>query len=532
MSVLKQALLTHVLQTSDLDEPLKPESLHKLAQYFGARSIITFHAVQEKTGIKTDVSYEELAAPDTWRTTITNSYRTPNAIGRRKLKIEKEMVAVNVDSIAKSLSVPSHLLDDLHLEITKAIGAPHVTSPDKQAAQTTNSDGTSQGNPGAVVTTQGQTSGTGAGNPATLAPTPIAPVTTKPGKGKKTPPLDLSQFTAIPDETGPTIIEGARPTPSALSQPTLVENISNEERAQRYRVSGDLPSTILYLRHAVDDKPDDLDVRRKLIKAYQDDNAPDLAVAEIGRSLRLDSKNSSLYRMFGDAEYAGGNTAAAMKAYKQAVELDPKDVLSRIALADMLQHDGQFEAALQLYRDAVIGAPTSPMPHRRLALAACQRASSDPDQYAEALAEVKKARSLTAPIDTRSYLDDYSSLMKIMESRIMDILEQLDNTYAAYVRAQATGVETNRLLKDMSERATAASDFLDALPVSAGLEGTHALYQEGTASLLSSIGYLKSFVTGNAQFEAKLKTEKMFARHDLAEAGKKLRLAKPPAQPN
>ena len=112
MSFLKQALLTHSLESSDLDEPVKASSLHKVARLFGARSIITFHAVQEKTGIKTDVTYEELAGQDTWRQTITNSYSTPTVIGKRKLKLE-EMVAVNVDAIARSLSVPSHLLDEL-----------------------------------------------------------------------------------------------------------------------------------------------------------------------------------------------------------------------------------------------------------------------------------------------------------------------------------------------------------------------------------------------------------------------------------
>jgi hypothetical protein len=128
------------------------------------------------------------------------------------------------------------------------------------------------------------------------------------------------------------------------------------------------------------------------------------------------------------------------------------------------------------------------------------------------------------------YLDDYSSIMKIMESRIMDILEQLDNTYGAFARGQSGAVETNRILKDMSERTTAAADFLDGLPPASAQEQTHALYQEGTASVLSSIAYLKSFVKGDSQFEAKLKTEKMFARHDLAEAGKRLRVARPATQ--
>lgn len=542
MAVLKQALLTHTLEITDLDEPVKPASLHRMAQLLGARNIVTFHSAQDRTGIKTDVTFEEIAAQDTWRATITNQYHTASIIGKRKLKLD-EMVDVNVDSIAKSLGVKSHLLDDLHLEVAmQPMPAPSTTKPQKSVAQTPNPSSTSTATNG-VPTKQNQT--TAAVDPPPTPATTVSPQdpiaaadayvagpAKKQGKSKRPSPLDLDQF-KVPGETPVTVGDGAQQAASGLSQPGILENITNAARAQRYRQSGDLASTILYLRHAVDDKPDDVDLRRQLIQAYQDDKEPNLAVAEIGRSLRLDSKNSTMFRLYGDAQSSDGKLVDAIKAYRQAVELDPKDVLARVALGDTLQRDGQLEAALQEYHEAVTGAPTSSLPHRRLARAACQRASADPDQYAQALAEIKKARSLTAPIDTQTYFDDYIALMKIMESRIVDILDQVDNSYAAFVRGQSGVVETNRVLKDMSERATAASDFLDGLPVAAGQEGTHAMYQEGTASVLSSIIYLKSYVPQrDTQFESKLKIDMMSARHDLTAAGKKLRAAKAATEVN
>ena len=49
-----------------------------------------------------------------------------------------------------------------------------------------------------------------------------------------------------------------------------IEAPDYEALAQRYRQVGDLANVILALRHAVDEKPRDLRLRRELIQTYQD----------------------------------------------------------------------------------------------------------------------------------------------------------------------------------------------------------------------------------------------------------------------
>lgn len=551
LPVLKQATLNHSLDVADLEEPLKPAALHKIASLLGARRILTFHAVLDKTGVKSDIAYEEIAAQNTWRTAFTNQFRTPLAVSKRKLKLE-EMVDVNVDSIAKGIGVPSHLLDDLHLEVAlqpvpagpnkgrkpgKSADKPATDKPDTDKSVANNSTeadtGTASAQTGATNTTiVADNPPQGTDNPpqGTNNPPVKSRAATKStsNTSKRRGPIDpgVLPITPLPTVSTNNVGDGAQATPTELSQPGVEENITNAARAERYRASGDLPSTILFLRRAVDDNPTDVAIRRQLIQAYQDDNMPDLAEAEINRSLKMDPRNAVLFRLHGDALYTNGRLGDALKAYQQAIELDPKDVLAKIALGDIQAASGEFDAAVKAYQEAAVAAPTSPVPHRRLARAACQRASSDSSQYTLAIAEVKKARSLTAPTETESYLTDYVTLMRIMESRMVDILDQLDNTYTAYLKGQS-GIEANRIVKDMIERATAASDFLDALPAASGQEVCQALYMEGTASILSSLSYLKSFVEhGETQYELKLKIEKTSARHDLTDAGKRLKAAK------
>ncbi len=534
---IKRAVLTHNLDVSDLAEPLKPESLHKIAAVIGARNILVFHAVQDKLGIRNSVTFEEIAAQNTWRTTLTNDFHTEAAIGKRKLKLE-ELAAVSVDAIARSLNIKCHLLQDLHLELalnpiaatasttkpnghTKAAVAPETQPPtsDSAGAQTTATSATTVAGSDAGTTTTTSAAGTTGGTTVPAPnPTPVPKTNGRRNKNSQTNPA-IDPY-AIQKDLVPTTGDGVQAVASQ-AEAGVIETISNERRAARYRESGDLASSILYLRRAVDDKPDDIEIRRKLVQAYEDDGAHDLAAAEIGRSLRLDAKNAPLYRLYGDSLFAAGKLPEATSTYQKAIELDPTDVQARIALGDILITSGDTDAAIKSYQEAATRAPSSPLPHRRLARAACQRAAADPSQYTVAVAEIKKGRTLAAPTETQGYLVEYVVLMKIMQSRLVDICDQLDNTYNAV--GKSSSVQTNRLIADMMERATAGADFIDAVPAAVGQEGTQALFSEGAACILSSLSYLKSFVNQpDPQIELKLRAERTSARHDLTAAAQKI----------
>lgn len=531
---IKRAVLTHSLDVSDLAEPLKPESLHKIAAVIGARNILVFHAVQDKLGIRNSVTFEEIAAQNTWRTTLTNDFHTEAAIGKRKLKLE-ELAAVSVDAIARSLNIKCHLLQDLHLELalnpiaatatttkpkgqTKAAVSPETQPPASDRADGQTTPTKASGSDAGTATATSSTGSTGGITVPAPNPTPAPKTNGRRNKNSQTNPA-IDPY-AIQKDLVPTTGDGVQAVASQ-AEAGVIETISNERRAARYRESGDLASSILYLRRAVDDKPDDIEIRRKLVQAYEDDGAHDLAAAEIGRSLRLDSKNAPLYRLYGDSLFAAGKLPEATSTYQKAIELDPTDVQARIALGDILISSGDTDAAVKSYQEAATRAPSSPLPHRRLARAACQRAAADPAQYTVALAEIKKSRTLAAPTETQGYLAEYVVLMKIMQSRLVDICDQLDNTYNAV--GKSSSVQTNRLIADMMERATAGADFIDAVPAAVGQEGTQALFSEGAACILSSLSYLKSFINQpDPQIELKLRAERTSARHDLTAAAQKI----------
>ncbi len=560
MPVLKQAVLNHQIQISDLEEPLKPASLRKIANALGARTILLFHSTQEKSDIRTDLSIEEASAPDAWRSVVNNSFKTPGSVGHRKLTLD-EMVGINVDAIAKAMKVPSHLLEDMHLEVAlPAIAAAPEKKPGKEntrSAATNPPANQKSGDTGVAANEAGNVAavdpGTGqAPPPEVVTPKPvITKAAQKPPKNSvPSPTRGAGQATGAtggstqaPSKTprkAPEPLISPLPTPGSNTVPdgaqafaldpqrTVVkESLTNAARAIRYRQSGDLPSAILYFRRAVDDAPRDVDVRKQLIQAYQDSNEPSLAEAELDRTLKIAVPSSALYKMHGDALYTEGHIQEAAAAYLRALEMDPRDAQVRLAFGDMLSSTGDFAGAIKQFNQAVADAPNSPAPHRKLARAALQKASSDPTQYAVCLDEVKKARSLTAATETKAYLGDYVGLMRIVESRLVDVMDQLDAVYVAYLKGNTNANASVRLIVDMTERTTGISDFLDALPAAAGQDAVHALYQEGSASILSSLTFLKSYIKGgDAQFDQKLKNEKISARHDIADAGKRLLAAK------
>jgi tetratricopeptide (TPR) repeat protein len=551
MPVLNQAVRNHLLQASDLEEPLKPASVHKIAKVLGATTILLFHSVQEKADIHTEVLIEESAGVDSWRSVVSNQFRTPLTVAHKKLTLD-EIVGVNVDAIARAMKVPSHLVEDMHLEVALPPIQPMVAKSTKPDTKSTPKDN--------VVSTPPPTSSTGeaavADPPAAVATTPTD---TQPAQSTKVPKPDKAKPTravAVPPTTSgstgtPTTVQKQpkkQPDPVITPLPTpennlppdgaqafsldtqrtvVAETISNAARAARYRVSGDLPSAILYFRRAIDDNPNDIETRKLLIQAYQDFNAPDLAEAELTRTLKLGTPSAGLYRMVGAAQYSNGHIPEAAAAYQSALELAPHDAGIRLAYGDMLLGTGDSAGAAKQFALAAADAPNSPEPHRRLAKAALQKASSDAAQYAACLDEIKKTRALIAPSEIKSYLADYYALMKIMESRLTDILDQVDSVQVSFLKGTADGNACVRLAVDMNERAQAASDFLDALPAAAGQDGVHALYQEGAASVLASISYLKSLAKSHdQQYDTKLRSEKTSARHDITEAGKRLQSAK------
>jgi tetratricopeptide (TPR) repeat protein len=295
----------------------------------------------------------------------------------------------------------------------------------------------------------------------------------------------------------------------------------------RFRQAGDLANVITSLRHAINDRPRDLALRRQLVQAYLDRRLVGAALAETDRALLLtpgDSpEDAALQRLRGDCLLAQVDVPGALKAYREAMRLSPSDIVAQVALGDALMADNQFAEALKVYETAAQTDSKSPLPHRRLARAAAGRAGSDIKEYATSLKEVEQARKLTPAADTETYLEDYVALIRLMEARMRDFINEIQANYQAKIQGKQTNDQLIRAAQDLKERASALADYLDKLPPALGQDATHARYQQGGAITLLAVSLLQEWLmSGETRVEESLKGAQADALRELTTARKRL----------
>ena len=221
------------------------------------------------------------------------------------------------------------------------------------------------------------------------------------------------------------------PAQPTVAPPPSAPRVDYAALASRYRQTGDFNSAVVSLRKAVNERPHDINLRRQLIQAYQSRQMPEAAHAEALRALRLDAENANLYRLYGEVLMSEGDLPGAMQAFKDGIRVDPADIGCQVALGDALLAQNHFLQALEAYGAASKSDTKSPLPHRRIARALAVRAGTDPDQYRASLSEIEVARGLTPPTDTTSYVDDYVAIMRIVETRVREMLEELHTRSAS-----------------------------------------------------------------------------------------------------
>ncbi|HLV78640.1 MAG TPA: tetratricopeptide repeat protein, partial [Chthonomonadaceae bacterium] len=366
--LIRRALLEHAVSAADLTEPLQPQPLQRLAEAIGARYILTVQPVRSREGLKTDVQLQEETGQQMWRTPLMGSF-TADAMSGKKRLTTHDLIAITVDDITERMGIPSHLAAGLR-PVSHGNRAEGKKERNGKSAQT-----------GAAPPSDKKKAAAGSHGAQTVDRTGPAPARPARSNNKtqdappKTPPLRSQEFTTDASPGSPTV-----PSPTAPSART-----DYEAEAARYRQTGDLANAILSLRHAINDQPKDLGLRRQLIQAYLDRQMPDAALSEAARARALAPNDSALCVLSGNALLAKGDVDGATKAFQEAVKLDPEDTAAQVALGDTQLADSQFDAAVHAYESAARRDPHSPLPHRRLARALAARAAADPDQYAASL---------------------------------------------------------------------------------------------------------------------------------------------------
>lgn len=529
--LIRRALLEHAVSAADLAEPLQTEPLQRLARVIGARYLLVIHPAFTKEGMKTEVQLQEVIGPQTWRTPLFDSITADAMAGKKRLS-NKDLIAITVDDIAARMGVPSHLAAGLHRNIrvihpadNKGRAEKNTPEPktgsvqpdsnksvvDRPAPQPGNNATASKAKPDHARRAQSP-------SPAHAQTQTSVPPSTE---AHETPPHRTGGFTNDSSPGSPAVF-----SPDATLPAAVTDRKDYEAEAARFRQTGDLANAIIALRHAINDRPKDPGLRRQLIQAYIDRQMPDAALSEAVRAQALTPNDSALYVLSGNALLAKGDVAGATKAFQEAVHIDPNDITAQVALGDAQMADSQFDPAIQAYLVAAKNDPRSPLPHRRLARALASRAAADPAQYAASLEQVQQARALIPATDVETYQQDYVILMRLMDSRLRDLLEEMQTTYRD---ASSGNRSTNALIRaaaDIKTRAEAAADYLDKLPPAAGLEAAHAHYQQGAALLLQAVDLLRDYLnkpdTGTGE---QLKGAQVDALHELDTGGKRLEVA-------
>jgi len=548
--LVKRAIAEKTLAPSDLAAAeMTSQTRHAIARIFNARFALKVASSKTDDGIKTATTFEQAQGIESWANVFYNDSNTRGMLGRKRLNI-KDTALIAADSIAVQMGLPSRLPDPLKWETKglvpkgtkppKETAQPKPEKPDPTTAETNPPDANSElsdpqtnlntQKPEKTVTPLGQNSKVAKPN-ETLTTPKTQPITksdaAKPNETKTNlPPTSRPNeaFSAFTTDTADTRPDEPLTTKNDPTQDT--SRLDYEAMAIRFRQSGDTANMITSLRRAINERPRDTNLRKLLVQAYQDRRLPDAARLEAERALILAPDDYILHRLHGETLLAEGNVAGAAKAFAEAIRLNPADISSQVALGDTLLADNQYTQAIAAYEAAAKSDPRSSLPHRRLGRVHAAKASSDIKEYTLALTAIDSARGLIAPTDTTTYSEELILLMKMMDSRLNDLLAQLRGSYTARLQGKQTGAELVRTTVDMKERTEAAADFLDKLPSAPGLDMIQARYAQGAAYLLQAMTFFRDYLTnGDNRAEESYKGAQLEAQRELANALKRLNTA-------
>jgi Tfp pilus assembly protein PilF len=539
---VKRALADKMLRPADLAEtPLSQETRRTLARVMGAQCILAVTTTKTPDGLKTSTIWERAADLQTWQTMFVTEGTASSKAGRKRFSM-KDTAAIAADTITVQIGLPSRLAENLKVAVqsgNKEQGAGNKTlnakpeTPDPKTAQTASpQEGTGSREQGIEDRKPNEPMPQRSNDPTLNTKTAQPSGTVENQKSQIENPT-AQRPTPKPNETFAafTTDTAAGRTEETPVTRTLPKNddsqLDYEAMAIRFRQSGDTANMISSLRRAINEKPKEVNLRKLLVQAYQDRRLPDAARMEAQRALIIAPEDGTLHRMYGETLLAEGNVADARKAFEAAIRLNASDISAQVALGDVLLADNQFTQAVAAYEAAAKMDARSSLPHRRLARVYVSKAASDPKQYGASLDEIGKARALIAPADTQTYEDEYLLILKILDSRLSDLLAQLQGSYTARLQNKLSAAELVRTTLDMKERTEAAADYLEKLPAAAGWNAVQARYAQSAAYLLQAMTFFRDYLTqGDTRAEDSYKEAQLEAQRELTNAQKRLNAPK------
>jgi len=487
LPALRALVDAKTLSESDLKLPLSRTAAHKIAQALGARYIVTVSASATKEGISANAETEANLTLDQW-TTLSNDRMVPGKMKGRQLSLLESVHA---------------LVSGLVEKVQGAIARGPMPLGSRPGVPRVSDDVTLKERATAKPTGSGQGHGTTGTTSSTGGPSRAAnegATSTVPVRGTPNP-----------------VVTAAPPKPA--NGPSTYELLIDKARR-----NGDTANLLIGLRRAVTEKPHDIRLRRDLIKAYADRGWSDLAREEASRAVSLAPTDPGIHRLLGDALMSTGEADAALKEFKAAVQLAPKDSASYVSLGDAYASLGKPDESLRAYEDAAKADPKSAAPARRLA-----RLYGLNGRYADCIAAINTAKSLTPTDDLSSFREDQAALLTGIESILNEVLARLAAAKRSFVSGTKNRETTHNDVTALRKKAEEIAGFLDQLP-DVGFNRVQALYEQG-ATLIGQtaekyLDYLETENTSEDEEASLMRVEAAKQIGDAARAMKALVVAK------
>jgi tetratricopeptide (TPR) repeat protein len=154
--------------------------------------------------------------------------------------------------------------------------------------------------------------------------------------------LALGRFVeALEDATTASVLAGDDPAAKRLMDEAVIARALDDVRNGRANLA------IEDLKKLRDERPDSVDLRVGLAKAYLENRDVDLAVAELNKAIELAPNSAEAYFQLGLIQHeAKKNPTAALASYEKATTLDPQNVEYRVRLGNLLAAQGQAARAV------------------------------------------------------------------------------------------------------------------------------------------------------------------------------------------